>query len=141
MNRRQNEAQFSRSSLLLLLFVRLRRCVSHMNYRHTQEALAAGVDALSSMATKHPVVPQQSFPSLKELGLSESYFIAGAAAVVGTQTAVRDAPADWSNLSLSALKRKTEAELRDYLASQGLLQGNKKDLKKADLLALVMDMA
>jgi hypothetical protein len=107
--------------------------------------LAAGVEALASISTKEPVVPQ-SFPSLQELGLSESYFIAGAAAVMGSSnsksstTAVLDAPSDWSNLSLSALKRKTEVELRDYLASKGLLQG-KKDLKKADLLALVMDMA
>jgi hypothetical protein len=107
---------------------------------------------------KEPVVPQ-NFPSLQDLGLSESYFVAGAAAVNGNygqqtqmqpvmtatspslmKTAVLESP-DWSNLSLAALKRKTEDELKEYLASKGLLQGNKKDLKKADLLALVMDIA
>jgi hypothetical protein len=118
--------------------------------------LAVGAEALASI--KEPVVPQ-NFPSLADLGLSESYFVAGAAAVNGNygqqtqmqpvmattppslmKTAVLEAP-DWSNLSLAALKRKTEDELKEYLASKGLLQGNKKDLKKADLLALVMDIA
>jgi hypothetical protein len=46
-------------------------------------------------------------------------------------------------LSIAALKRKTEAELSDYLTRKGLKSkdGNGRPLQKPELLALVMSVA
>lgn len=94
---------------------------------------------MASMS-KEPVVPQNG-PTMEELGLTNAYFVAENE-LSKSKAAVTEA-SDWSNLSLGALKQKTENELREYLESKGLLKEDEKErpLAKSDLLTLVMTTA